>query len=228
MKRTITLSLILAASIAWANEIYVEQIGDNLDLSIEQNGMDNVAGTVDQPMILTGDDMTFDITQIGDNNVLAATINGNTYTGAIDITGSNNNVNLSCDSADITQCENVTANVTVNGDNTDIDIRIGETADASSLIANLTINGDGNIVDAEVDGVSAEANIVINNSASLAGGNTVNVDVDGDGDVMGHSLELLIQGGGGTYNVTQSGIHDNKFNGTFEGDNATVDVIQSD
>lgn len=228
MKRITTLSLILIAGVALANEIYVEQIGDNLDLDITQDGTDNVAGTSQAPMILNGDDMTFDIDQIGDNNVISATINSNTYTGTIDLTGNNNTVDLSCDSVGAVTCETVTADITVNGNNTDIDLRIGETADASNLVATITVDGDANVIDAEVDGANADAIIVIDNSASLAGGNTVNIDMDGDGDINGHSLNLDITGGGGVYNITQSGINDNTVDATFDGDNATVDIIQSD
>jgi len=228
MKRTITLSLILMASAVFANEIYVQQIGDNLDLDITQDGTGNIAGTSEAPMVLNGDDMTFDIDQIGDNNIIAATINGNTYTGTIDLTGNNNNVDLACDSVDTVTCETVTADVTVNGNNTDIDVRIGESADASGLVATLTVDGDANVIDVEVDGTNADATVIIDNSASLAGGNTVNVDIDGDGDINGHSLDLDITGGGGVFNITQSGINDNTVDATFEGDNATVDIIQSD
>lgn len=228
MKRTLTLSLILLASAVFANEIYVQQIGDNLDLDITQDGTDNVAGTAQQAMILTGDDMTFDIDQVGDNNVIAAQINGNTYTGTINLTGNNNSVDLMCDSVNAVTCETVTADVTVNGNGADIDIRIGETADASNLVASLAVDGDANVVDVEVDGTNADATVVIDNSTSLAGGNTVNIDIDGDGDVNGHSLNLDVTGGGGVYNITQSGINDNTVDATFAGDNATVDIIQSD
>jgi len=228
MRGALLLILTMIVSLAWANEIYVQQIGDNLDLDITQDGTDNIAGTSEQAMILTGDDMTFDIDQVGDNNVISAQINGNTYTGTINLTGNNNNVDLMCDSVNAVTCETVTADVTVNGDGADIDIRIGETADASNFIASLTVDGDANVVDVEVDGTNADATIVIDNSASLAGGNTVNVDIDGDGDVNGHSLNLDITGGGGVYNITQSGINDNTVDATFAGDNAAVDIIQSD
>jgi hypothetical protein len=218
----------LLASAVFANELYVQQIGDNLDLDVLQDGTDNIAGTAEQSLILNGDDMTLDIDQVGDNNVLAVQINGNTYTGTIDITGNANNVDLVCDSPAAGNCENVTVDITVNGDTSDIDLRIGETADASNLVATFTVDGDANVIDAEFDGVNADATVVIDNSASLAGGNTVNIDVDGDGDINGHSLNLGITGGGGVYNITQSGINDNTVDATFEGDNATVDIIQSD
>jgi len=228
MKKIIAVICLIAASTVFANEIYVDQIGDTLDLDITQTGADNVAGTSQAPMVLSGDDMTFDIDQIGDQNVIAATINGNTYSGTIDLTGNSNNVDLSCDSAAAASCETVTVDITVNGSNSDIDVRVGENSDASNLVATLTVDGDANVIDAEIDGTDADATVIIDNSASLASGNTVNVDIDGDGDINGHSLGLDITGGGGVYNVTQSGINDNTVDGTFVGDNQAVDIIQSD
>jgi len=228
-KAILSLFLILAASsVANTNEIYVEQIGDGLDLSITQSGADNVAGTSEAPMVLNGDDMTFDIDQIGDANVIAATINGNTYSGTISLTGNANDVDLVCDSVGSVSCETVTVDITVNGSTTDIDLRIGETADASGLVATFTVDGDANVIDTEVDGTNADVTVIIDNSASLAGGNTVSIDMDGDGDINGNSVNLDIIGGGGIYNVTQSGINDNTVVGTFEGDNQTVNIIQSD
>jgi len=217
-----------AVNVANTNEIYVEQIGDSLDLDITQTGSDNVAGTAEAPMVFNGDDMTFDIDQVGDTNVIAATINGNTYSGTISLTGNANNVDLVCDSIGSVTCETVTVDVTVNGDNTDIDLRIGESADASGLVATFTVDGDANVIDTEVDGTNADVTVIIDNSASLVGGNTVNIDMDGDGDINGNTVNLDITGGGGVYNVTQSGINDNTVVGTFEGDNQTVDIIQSD
>jgi len=230
MKRTILAAFLIMAtvSIANTNEIYVDQVGDGLDLDVTQDGTDNVAGTAEAPMVFNGDDMTFDIDQIGDNNVIAATINGNTYSGTISLTGNNNDVDLACDSADSVTCETVTVDVTVNGNGADIDLRIGENQDASNLVATFTVDGDANVIDAEVDGTNADATVIIDNASSLAGGNTVNIDMDGDGDVNGNSVNLDITGGGGVYNVTQSGINDNTVVGTFEGDNQTVDIIQSD
>ena len=48
---------------AIANDIYIEQVGDTLDLDITQDGANNVIGTSSADVNLDGDDMTFSITQ---------------------------------------------------------------------------------------------------------------------------------------------------------------------
>jgi len=66
---------------ATANEIYIEQIGDSLDLDITQDGQDNEFGDSTTDALLDGDDMTFAITQTGNTNTIDAKIKGNNYTG---------------------------------------------------------------------------------------------------------------------------------------------------
>lgn len=91
--------LTVLGSTAFANEIYINQIGDTLDLDIVQDGQDNTIGTATTDMTLSGDDMTFSITQTGNYNSIAATIKGSTYTGTWSFTGDNNAVDLQCSSA---------------------------------------------------------------------------------------------------------------------------------
>ena len=62
------------SSLAIANEIYIEQIGDNLDLDITQDGQNNEFGDSTTDALLDGDDMTFAITQTGNTNTIDAKI----------------------------------------------------------------------------------------------------------------------------------------------------------
>ena len=66
---------LLWGGLATANEIYITQIGDSLDLDISQDGQDNQIGTSVADADFGGDDMTFDITQTGSLNTIAAVIN---------------------------------------------------------------------------------------------------------------------------------------------------------
>ena len=138
--------LFLMAAPTFANDIYIAQIGDNLDLDIVQDGSNNVIGTSTTDVTLDGDDMTFSITQQGDSNTIAAVIKGNNYTGTWSFVGNSNTVDMLCDSISGTSCETVTANITTNGSNNDFTIYTGESADAQGLVANFTIDGDGNTV----------------------------------------------------------------------------------
>ena len=45
-----------------ANDIYITQVGDNLDLDIDQDGTDNEVGDSSGAVVLNGDTMNFDIT----------------------------------------------------------------------------------------------------------------------------------------------------------------------
>lgn len=220
---------LLIAGPSLANDIYIAQIGDNLDLDIVQDGSNNVIGTSTTDVTLNGDDMTFSITQQGDSNSIAAVIKGNTYTGTWSFIGNNNTVDMTCDQTSGTNCENVTANITVNGDTNAFTIYAGENDDAQDLVANFTIDGDGNTITSNIDGESVALTLVNDNSASLAAtGNTFTIDVDGNGDVNGHTINIDVTGGGSTYDITQSGLGDNTINATFSGDSQDVDITQSD
>ena len=232
MRKTILAALlsVVATGYTFGNEVYISQIGDNLDLDIVQAGSGNRIGNITgtTPVTLNGDDMTFSITQTGDSNAIDATIYGNNYTGTWSFTGDSNTVDLLCSSTDSTTCETVTLNITTNGDSNDFTIKIGEVADADNVIANFTIDGDGNVITANLDSADADVTVDIDNSASLAGGNTFTIDQDGAAGVNGHTATVDMTGGGNTINVTQSGLNDQTVNITTSGDNQTIDVTQGD
>jgi len=230
------------SSSALGNEIYIEQVGDNLDLDITQDGQNNQFGDSTTAIDLTGDDITFAITQTGDDNDIAAVINGNTYTGTWTFTGNTNTVDLVCDSNG-TNCETVKLDITTTGDTNIFDFEIGVSADGADADISFEIDGDGNVLTAKVDGVSATIDITSDNSASNAsgtinnvstghttgqGGNMIDLDIDGDGDSQGHTVILDITGGANHFTVTQSGTNDNTVNGTFSGDGMEVNITQSD
>lgn len=218
-----------------ANDIYIQQAGDGLDLDITQDGQDNVIGTSGTNMVIQGDDMTFAITQTGSTNTIAATIKGATYTGTWTFTGSSNSVDLLCSSSAAGNCDTVTLNITNTGDNNDYTLRIGESADAGSSTVAFTVTGDNNIINSTIDGQSAGLSVTLDNSSSLSTnsangdeGVAITTTQTGDGDINGHDITLDVTGGGGTIDITQSGIYDNKVDLTISGDNFDVDITQSD
>lgn len=231
----IVLFLVMLGSSAYANEIYIDQIGDNLDLDITQDGQDNKIGTSTTDAGLYGDDMTFAITQTGNFNEITAVIRGTDYTGTWSFTGDSNTVDLLCSSTTAGNCDTVTLNITNTGDSNQYTFNIGETADADSATVAFTVTGDNNIINSTIDGTSVALTVTIDNSASLATtsaagdeGNGVTISQTGNGDVNGHTVTLDITGGGSTYDINQSGIYDNTVNATFSGDSQDVDITQSD
>ena len=227
--------LILLVTPALANEIYITQVGDGLDLDITQDGSGNDFGDSTTDVLLNGDDMTFAITQTGNNNDIAAVIKGANYTGTWTFTGSTNTVDLKCSSASAGNCETVTLNITTTGDDNTYDFDIGESADADATSIAFTLTGNDNIVNAVVDGESAAITVVSNNSTSLStnstagdAGNEFTFDVDGDGSTNGHTVNLTVTGGGSFYDITQGGINDNTVDATFTGDDQDVTISQTD
>ena len=243
----LTALISLLGSGVFANEIYIQQIGDGLQLDITQTGSGNTIGTSTQDAVLEGDDMTFAITQIGDSNSIVMTIKGDTYTGTWDFTGDNNAIDLQCSAAGAANCGTVTMTVTVNGDANTFDFDIGAVNDASSSTITFTVDGDDNVIESTIDGTNATLNVTIDNTTSLASGgvsnstttvgntglsasgsgNILDIEQNGDG-TTGHSITLDITGGGSTYNIIQdSSLTDQIIDGTFNGDGQSVNINQS-
>ena len=227
MKTTIKMLLLgwLLITPAVANDIYIQQSGDNLDLDITQDGQNNVAGDSTTAMSLTGNNMTFSISQVGDGNVIEATINGATYTGNINLTGGLNTVDLDCTSGN---CDTVSMSIDVTGDSADVTVNLGSTADASDYTGTIDITSAASeTFTLTVNAAAADADIDITNSLGTVG-NTSSYTQTGDGDVNGHSLTHNHTGDGAVINMSQSGIYDNKIDVTTSGDNATIDITQTD
>ena len=228
MKRLLT-TLLLSAGIAFgvqANDIYVTQSGDTLDLDITQDGQNNQVGNSTTASSVVGATATIDIDQVGDSNVLTFDVNGATYTGTFNVTGNSNDIDFNCDSGGTnSSCGTVTASITMVGNSNDIDLDIGETSDASNTTATITSAGsdDSNVIAATIDGTSAILTITVD-------GDTNNwlVDIDGNGDVNGHTYIHTHTGGIADVDVTQSGIYDNMVTLTTSGDNHDIDISQTD
>jgi hypothetical protein len=235
LHHVLLIAMLSFLSPATANDIYIQQSGDGLDLDIVQDGQDNVIGTSGTNVGLTGDDMTFSITQTGSYNTIAAVIKGDTYTGTWAFTGDTNVVDLQCSSSAAGNCDTVTLNITTTGSDNTFDFDIGGTADAASSTVSFTVTGDNNILTSSIDGQSAALSVTLDNSASLSTnsansdeGVAITTSQSGNGDVNGQGITLDVTGGGGTIDVTQSGIYDNTVDLTISGDNFDVDITQSD
>lgn len=230
-------------STAFANDIYIEQIGDSLDLDIVQDGSSNEVGDSNADAVLNGDNMTFSITQLGNSNTIDALIKGNNYTGTWIFTGNSNTVDMKCSSTGIANCETVTMNITTTGNSNQFKVYIGENADADNLTANFIVTGDGNVIDVNNDATASDITVTLNNSSSTAsgtinnsgsgmttgqGGNYVDIDQSDAGSGEGHSITLDVTGGGNNVKILQSGVGDNLVDMTMQGDSGDVNISQTD
>ena len=213
-------------SLSWSNDIYVTQSGDNLDLDITQDGENNTVGSSQTASASTGATTILNIDQIGDSNVITYQINGATYTGTINLVGNSNNVDLNCDSTGSkSYCGTANAVINFTGNSNDIDLDIGETSAATNADVDIVgqTGSDSNVVAATVDGTSAILTITVNGDT-----NNYLIDMDGNGDVNGHTLIHTHTGALADVDITQSGVNDNMITLTTSGDNADIDISQTD
>ena len=96
----------------YANDIYITQSGNALDLDVTQDGQNNTVGNSSTASSVVGVTTNLAITQVGDSNVMTFDINGATYTGTYSVTGNSNNIDFNCDSGGSnSSCGTATASV---------------------------------------------------------------------------------------------------------------------
>ena len=209
-----------------ANDIYVTQSGASLTLDVLQDGQNNTIGNSTTASTSTGASTNLNIDQVGNSNIITYQINGASYTGVINLQGNSNNVDLNCDSTgNNSACGTANAVINFTGNSNDIDLDIGQTSAATSADVDIVgqTGSDSNIVAATVDGTSAILTITINGDS-----NNYLLDIDGNGDINGHTLVHSHTGGLADVDITQSGINDNIINLTTSGDSHNIDIIQRD
>ena len=79
------------------------------------------------------------------------------------------------------------------------------------------------MIAASIDGTSVILTLSVNGDT-----NNYLIDIDGNGDVNGHTLIHSHTGGIADVDITQSGVYDNMLNLTTSGDNHDIDIIQRD
>ena len=230
MKKIIILiSFMLFSFQTFANDIYITQSGNNLNLDILQDGQNNVAGTSGTAIQLTGNSMTFNIDQLGNSNVVSTVINGNSYSGNIDLTGNSNTVALTCDSGG-SNCETVQMSIDATSSGANITVNIGTSADSQEFVGTLDLTSTNtDTIVLTVNAAKSDMDIdITNNALGSSSGVTGNFTQTGDGDISGHSMKHNHTGEGATIDILQSGIYDNKLDMTTNGTGADIDIIQRD
>ena len=218
--------LIMMTTLSYANDIYVTQSGNALDLDITQDGENNTVGNSTTASASAGVTTILNIDQIGDSNVITYQIAGATYTGVINLVVNSNNVDLNCDAGGSnSSCGTANAVINFTGSSNDIDLDIGQTSSANTADVDIVgqSGSDSNVVAATVDGNSAVLTITVNGDT-----NNYLIDIDGNGDSVGHTLIHSHTGGIADVDIVQSGTNDNMITLTTSGDNADIDISQTD
>ena len=188
----------LAAADATDNEIFIEQSGDTLTLTIDQEGYGNKfggtisSGTVATDMVITGTSITINLDQIGNSNRLFGP--------------------FIADSANV--------DMVFTGDSNIFDWNVGYTGSADDLDLDLDVTGDSNTWNFDL-GYNQSAESFDYDLTLVGGTNVFTTVVDSDNS----KWELDLTGDGNDYNTQQKDA-DQILIVEYSGDDGNIDVIQ--
>ena len=212
------------------NEIFLQQSGDNLTLTIDQVGYGNkfggtiASGSVATDMILTGSNITFNLDQIGNSNQLFGPAILDSSTIDMTFTGDSNVFDWNI--GYIGDADNSDIDVTVTGDSNTWDFDQGYAASANYLNFDLTLVGDSNDFFIDIDSDQAKWEMEVT-------GDSNNIDTK-QLDASDHELKVVHTGDSINMDVImQSGSCGNKtcpgkIDLQLSSDNATVTINQKD
>jgi hypothetical protein len=171
MKKTILIVAMIMAGITgtWANEVYIEQVGDSSTITVTQDGTGNKVGDsgTGNEAFIGGGSNTVTIDQVGSNNTLAMTVNGAAAGVIVDVTGSGNESVINCGTTQSAGCSGSTIKQVIAGDDNVITQNLGTGANHSSEI---NITGDTNTV---------------THTSTNSGASTVAITATGDSNTIG-------------------------------------------
>jgi len=200
----------MLSSGAWANDVYVEQIGDNAIVSITQTGAGNLVNgnvggtgnTTDAALIL-GDFNDVTISQIGSGNSISMIINnaanGTGATVVVSADGNSNTQTIGCGTALSSSCNAsiIRSEITGNSNNT---VQMLSGGVVKSTIA---INGNYNNVTHTASGVGLHSGeITVSGSGTSGAANAVTLTQSG---ATTKNAVITSNGANNNINVTQSG-----------------------
>ena len=192
------LSGTVKAQSASDNEIYIEQSGDTLNLTIDQVGYGNKFGgsissdVVATDMTITGSNITMNIDQLGNSNQLFGPL--------------------------ILDQSNIDMSWT--GDSNIFDWNVGATGSADSLDLDLTTIGDSNEWNLDIGGNASSESL--NYDLTLTGNTNIFTQIF---DSDNNKWELDLTGDGNDFNTTQKD-EDQIFIVEYDGDDGNIDIIQ--
>jgi hypothetical protein len=200
----------MMSSGVWANDVYVEQVGDGSTVSITQTGAGNTVngnvggtGNTDDAAIIRGDLNNVTISQIGVSNTVSMIINNETNgmgsTVVVSADGSNNNQTIGCGTAVSSDCNaSIIRSEIIGSSNNTV-----QTLSGGVVQSKISINGSYNNV---------------THTASGAGAHNGQITVSGSGTSQLANAVTLTQSGASAKNAII----------TSNGSNNNVIVIQSD
>jgi len=126
--------LCVISSSVYANDVYIEQVGDSSTITITQDGSGNRIGNSLDPAYIGSGSNVVTIDQIGSNNELNLVVNGASTNVVIDTTGSGNIQTVNCGTTSSAGCSGSTIKQVVSGDDNTITQNLGTGANHHSEI----------------------------------------------------------------------------------------------
>ena len=158
-KYFIAMAGLMLTSFAWAaatddNEINIDQTGNTLTLYIDQVGYGNKIGlnnfeTSSAATPITGTSLTFNIDQLGNENLLYGSLTANSSTYNLMWTGDSNVLDYLI--GDVGSSDSTTMDITMTGDSNTIDFDQGSVASSDRLDFDLTVLGSSNVFDIDIE-----------------------------------------------------------------------------
>ena len=199
----------MMSSGAWANDVYIEQVGDNTTVSITQTGAGNLVngnvgglGNTDDAALIKGDLNSVTISQIGASNTLSMIINnesnGTGSTVVVSADGSNNNQTIGCGTALSSNCNAsiIRSEITGNNNNT------VQTLSGGVVQSKIAVNGNYNNVTHTASGVGLHnGEITVSGSGTSSVANAVTLTQSG---VSNKNAVITSNGSNNNISITQS------------------------
>ncbi len=193
---TLAVSAVFLASTAWASDVFIDQVGDDVQINITQtNGMNTVNSDGD-PAIVSGDNIRIDMLQDGDLNTADIKLRNDSDGTILDYSAVGSFNEFVIDFATAIDNE---VTVDVRGDDNIISV-CGNLACTSSASVSDTINVIN--VDGNVNTIRFALNASnSNNNLSIDGSNN-SVDLT-QSSGSGHATNVGIIGGGNAVTIVQ-------------------------
>jgi hypothetical protein len=212
----------LSSSLAFAqsttNSIFIEQVGDNSNITIVQKGQNNRIGSEQNRLMLDGNGQIINTTQEGNNNLIQGSIvQADNVSTDTTVTGDSNTITY--DRGDAASVAASSETVVVTGSTNNLTFNQGTAASATGATQTIAITGDTNTLTSTIN-----ADDVVNTKTIAGDGNTITTVQNG---TAGKNIELLLTGNTNTVTVNQqstTNVDTLKINST--GSNGTITVNQ--
>ena len=202
----LVIALYFSAQACMANEIYINQVGNNTDLTISQDGTDNTVSSLaggTGKAYLIGNNTSTTYSQTGDRNSVKAYMYAGNGISKATQTGDDNEALLDCHG------NNCVLDITQTGDDNYASAEVGDNGDYDQSIT-ITQDGDDNTAIAEANGDD----------------NTIVIDQDGNNHMVYGYGNTPVTGDRNTLTLTQNGSQYEQAEIAVIGNDNTVDGYQ--